>query len=538
MKEQLKNLIENTLKNMGITFSDGILIEVPKDNSHGDYATNVAMQLSKLLHKNPRDIAKDLVLNLENSKSDFITNIEIAGPGFINFYVTNDYLFENINTVIEKQDTYGMSNVGNQKKINLEYVSANPTGILHLGHARGASYGDSLARILKFTNFDVTREYYINDAGNQIRNLQNSIQARYEGLCDRDENMPEDGYYGKEIIMIADSIVKEHGKSITDPNFFRQKGLDYLLDKIKKDLKEFRVEFDVWSSEQAIYDSGAVEETFQKLVEKGYTYEQDGAIYLKTTTFGDEKDRVLIKKDKTNTYLLPDIAYHTNKYSRGFAELIDVLGADHHGYIPRLKASIQMMGEDPDKLDVQILQMVRLVRGKEEIKMSKRTGNAVTIEELVEEVGLDATRYFFSSRSLDTQLDFDLELATKKSNENPVYYIEYAHARIYSILNSYDGKIEPCNEYHTLTGEYVKALLSKIYEFTDTVKSSALKRSPHIIANYAYDLAGLFHTFYAHEKVLSDDQISTQERINLIYATAITIKNALNLIGVAALEKM
>lgn len=538
MKEKLESLVLKTLSEMNIDDVSNVLIEVPKDTSHGDYATNIALKLAKSLSKNPFDIATSIADNIMSNNYDYIKDVMAVKPGFINFFVKDDYLFDNINTVIEKKDTYGMSDVGHGKKINIEYVSANPTGILHLGHARGASYGDSLSRILKFANFDVTREYYINDAGNQIKNLQKSIQARYEGLCGREENMPEDGYYGKEIIKIAEEIKENNGMDITSENFFRQKGLDYLLGKIKKDLKDFRVEFDVWSSEQSIYDSGEVENTFNKLVKDGYTYEKDDAIYLKTTLFGDEKDRVLIKKDKTNTYLLPDIAYHTNKYSRGYDELIDVLGADHHGYIPRLKASIQMMGNDPDKLDVEILQMVRLVRGKVEIKMSKRTGNAVTIEELVREVGLDATRYFFSSRSLDTQLDFDLDLATKQSNENPVYYIEYAHARIHSILREYDGKVEPISKYTTINSEYAKGLLSKIYEFTDTVKSSALKRSPHIIANYAYDLAGLFHAFYAHEKVLSEDIISTKERINLIYATAITIKNALNLIGVAALEQM
>lgn len=536
MKEKLKELIGTVLEKNQIDFDlNEIVVEVPKDNSHGDYATNVAMQLARTLKKNPREIATLLLTDLHN---DDIEKVEIAGPGFINFYIKNDYLYENINTVLEKKENYGSSNVGNRKKVNIEYVSANPTGILHLGHARGASYGDSLSRIMSFANYDVTREYYINDAGNQIVNLQNSIQARYEGICGREEKMPEDGYYGKEIIDIAREMKEELGENITDINVFRKKGLDYLLGKIKEHLKNFRVEFDVWTSEQSIYDSGELEETYHKLVDAGYTYEKDGAVFLKTTLYGDEKDRVLIKKDKTNTYLLPDIAYHKNKYDRGFDELINVFGADHHGYVPRLKASIAMLGNDPDKLDVEILQMVRLVRGKEEIKMSKRTGNAVTIADLVEEVGLDATRYFFSSRSLDTQLDFDMELATKQSNENPVYYIEYAYARISSILKEYPHEVEPLNRYVTLTSEYTKNLLAKIYEFTDTVKLSAEKRSPHIIANYAYDLAGLFHTFYAHEKVLTDDETSTKERINLIAATAITIQNALRLIGVATREKM
>ena len=536
MKEKLKDLIVKTLNADHIDMDKKeVVIEIPKDSSHGDYATNVAMQLARTLKKSPKEIATNLITKIN---ADYIEKVEIAGPGFINFYIKNDYLYENINTILEMKDAYGSSNVGNGLKVNIEYVSANPTGILHLGHARGASYGDSLSRILSFTNFDVTREYYINDAGNQIVNLQNSIKARYEGICGRNEDMPEDGYYGKEIIDIAYEVKNEYGNDVVDIQIFRKKGLDYLLRKIKEHLKNFRVEFDVWKSEQSIYDSGMLEKTYKLLGDSGYTYEEDGAVFLKTSDFGDEKDRVLIKKDKTNTYLLPDIAYHKDKYDRGFEELIDVFGADHHGYIPRLKASIAMLGNDPDKLDVQILQMVRLVRGKEEVKMSKRTGNAVTIEELMEEVGIDATRYFFSSRSLDTQLDFDLELATKTSNENPVYYIEYAYARICSILEGYKDEVVALSSYQTLTSEYVKNLLSKLYEFTDVVKLSAIKRSPHIIANYAYDLAGLFHTFYAHEKVLNDDVVSTKERINLISATAITIKNALNLIGVVAKEKM
>lgn len=536
MKEQLKELIYQALTSENITFDkENIVIEIPKDNTHGDYASNVAMQLTRILKKNPREIASELITKLD---ADYIEKVEIAGPGFINFYVADDYLYENINTIIQLQDEYGKSNIGNGKKINIEYVSANPTGILHLGHARGASYGDSLSRILTFAGFDVTREYYINDAGNQINNLTKSIMARYERICGREENMPEDGYHGKEIIHVAEAIKNELGTDVHDEQVFRQKGLEFLLNRIKKDLDEFRVGFDVWTSEQSIYDSGAVSDALNQLIDRGYTYEEDGAVFLKTTLFGDEKDRVLVKTDKTNTYLLPDIAYHNNKYSRGFDELIDVLGADHHGYIPRLKASIQMMGNDPEKLDAEILQMVRLVRGKEEIKMSKRTGNAVTIKELIDEVGVDATRYFFSSRSLDSQLDFDLELATKKSNENPVYYIDYAYARICSILDSKMDLINDPIKFTTLSSEYAKNLLSKLYEFTDVVKVAATKRSPHIITNYAYDLAGLFHTFYAHEKVLTEDETSTKERLYFIYAVAITIKNALALIGVEAIEKM
>lgn len=536
MKDLLKNLIKGILEEKDIDFDiNNIVIEVPKDNSNGDYSTNIAMQLSRVLKKNPRDIANDLVDSLKNENID---HIEIAGPGFINFYLKKNYIYNNINDVISKKDNYGKLTVGNNQKINIEFVSANPTGTLHLGHARGAAYGDSLSRILSFAGFDVTREYYINDAGNQINNLALSIEGRYNGVCGRVDTIPEDGYHGKEIIELAKVLKDKYGDNITDKEIFRQSGLDYLLDGIKKDLDNFRVSFDVWTSEKWLYDNGKVEDALNKLKESGNTYNEDGATWLKTTLYGDEKDRVLVKKDGSNTYFLPDIAYHMYKYSRGYDKLINVFGADHHGYIPRLKAAIKLMGEDPDKLSVQILQMVRLVKGKEEIKMSKRTGNAVTINDLVNEVGLNATRYFFSARSLESPLDFDMELATKQSNDNPVYYVCYAYARICSILKEYNKEIKGVDEYNCLNSDYAINLATKIYEFKDVVLNSAKKYAPHIIVNYVYELASLFHTFYAHEKVLTDNEIETMEKINLISATAITIKNALNLIGVVPEEKM
>lgn len=535
MRERLQKNICDALKLKQIekNVSD-IIIEIPKDSKNGDYSSNIAMQLTKELHINPREIATYLQENIQDKQ---IEKIEIAGPGFLNFFVKKEYLFDNINTILKQRENYGRSLIGNNQKLNIEFVSANPTGILHLGHARGASYGDSLSRILSFAGFDVTREYYINDAGNQIHNLELSILGRYEEICGRMSTLPENGYHGKEIIDIARKLKEEYGENGIDNEIVKQKGLDYLLGKIKQDLKDFRVSFDLWSSEKEIYQRGLVELTKHQLIENGYTYEQDGALWLKTTLFGDEKDRVIVKADGSNTYLLPDIAYHIDKYDRGYDKLIDVFGADHHGYIARLKGSIAMLDKDPEKLDIEILQMVRLVRGKEEIKMSKRTGNAVTISELVEEVGLNATRYFFANRSIDTQMDFDLELATKQSNDNPVYYIEYAHARICSIL---EGTPKPnhIEKYKTLTSPYVIELLQKMYEFQNMVEVAARKRAPHMIANYVYDLATLFHTFYAHEKVLTDDQKHTNERICFIEAVAIVMKNALALIGIEARNKM
>lgn len=536
MKDKLKQLIIDALLKSDVNKDlNEIVIETPKDTSLGDYSSNIAMQIAKELKISPREMATKIIDNISN---DDVVKMEIAGPGFINFFVKKDYLFENINTVMTKENDYGKSDIGKNIKINVEYVSANPTGTLHLGHARGASYGDNLTKILKYAGYEVTREFYINDAGNQIANLAKSIECRYNGFCGRDENMPDEGYHGKEIIKIAEDIVKEHGQEISNTEIFRQKGLDYLLDQIKLDLKNFRVEFDLWSSEQALYDSGAVNKALELLKNSKYTYEQDGALWLQTTAFGDEKDRVIVKSDQSNTYLLPDVAYHLEKYNRGYDQLVDVLGADHHGYVPRLKAAIKIMGQDPDKLTVEILQMVRLVRGGEEVKMSKRTGNAVTINELVEDVGLDATRYFFAMRSLDTQMDFDLDLATKKTSDNPVYYVQYAYARIHTIISDYGKELKPMTKYTTINSDYANNLLAKMYEFKDIVELSATKKAPHIITNYVYDLAGLFHAYYAHEKILTDNETATMERINLINAVAITIKNALNLIGVEAVEKM
>ncbi|MBR6689913.1 MAG: arginine--tRNA ligase [Bacilli bacterium] len=534
MKTILKKEIKEALNKIGIDTDVEIIIDIPKDKNNGDYSSNIAMQLTRVLKTNPRDIADKIINNIDNEN---IIKVEIAGPGFLNFFVKKDYLLNNINTVLEKKESYGKCNYGNKEKVNIEYVSANPTGFLHIGHARGASYGDSLARIMNFAGFDVTREYYINDAGNQINNLEKSIKVRYENLCGIESELPENGYHGKDIIEVAKSIYDEY-KEEAPNSIFRKKGVDFLLRQIKKDLSDFDIDFDVWYSETSLYEDKSVENVLNNLIKNGYTYESEDAIWLKTTMFGDEKDRVLVKSDKNNTYLLPDIAYHINKYSRGYDNLIDVLGADHHGYIARLKASIKMMGYDPDKLDVKILQMVRLLKDGEEIKLSKRTGKTITLNELLSEVGKDAARYFFSMRSLDSQMDFDMTLATKKSNENPVYYIQYAHARICSIIREYNKEVKQLEKYETIESEYALDLLNKVYEFGNIVEISARRREPHLIANYVYELATAFHSYYAHEKVLTDDIKYTNERINLIAAVAITIKNACYLLGVDAPEKM
>lgn len=536
IKKDLKNIINESLSKMNI---DGVsfIVEVPKNKENGDYSTNVAMELTKVLRKNPREIAEEIVANID--KGNIIDRIVIAGAGFINFYINNSYLLKGIDEIIKLDKDFGKSNIGNKKKINIEYVSANPTGILHVGTARGASYGDNLSRIMSFAGYDVTREYYINDGGNQIHNLGLSIKARYDNICGKELNMPEDGYHGEEIIEIAQGIYDEFGDSKLDAeiSYFTNLGVSKLLQRIKDDLKNFRVEFDVWSSEMAIRNSGKIEECLASLEKNGNIYEAEGAKWLRTTKYGDDKDRVVVKHDGSYTYLVPDIAYHLDKIHRGFDNLIDVFGADHHGYVSRLKASIDALGYDSKILDVKLLQMVKLIRDGEEVKMSKRTGQTITINELVEEVGLNASRYFFAAKSLDTQMNFDITLATKKSTENPVYYIEYAYARICSILNNVKEKIE-VNNYETIESEYALNLIKKAYEFKDVVEMSAEKQIPHILTNYVYELATLFHTYYSHEKIISDDIKYTSERINLINAVKITIGNALNLIGIVAREKM
>lgn len=534
-KEKLKEIIDSALLKEDIK-DVSYIIEIPNDKKNGDFSSNVAMELTRVLRKNPREIANNIVTNID--KNNIIDKVEVAGPGFINFYLNKSYLLSGINEIIKQGSAYGRSNIGNNAKINIEYVSANPTGILHVGTARGASYGDNLSRIMSFAGYDVTREYYVNDGGNQINNLGMSIKARYEEVCGMPLNMPEDGYHGNEIIEIAKEIYDEYKDTKLEENleFFTELGVKKLLNRIEKDLKDFRVEFDVWTSEKVIRASGKIEECLEKLEKEGNIYKQDEATWLRTTKYGDDKDRVIIKNDNTYTYLVPDIAYHLDKIDRGYDELIDVLGADHHGYISRLKASIEALGYDKDKLDVKLLQMVKLIRDNEEIKMSKRTGKTITITELIEEVGIDAARYFFANKSLDTQMNFDITLATKKSNENPVYYVNYAHARICSILKEH--KVEEIETYETIDSKYALELLNKVYEFKTIVEQAAQKKMPHLITNYVYDLATLFHSYYSHEKIVSDDIKYTNERLNLIKTVKITINNALNLIGVKALEKM
>ena len=454
--------------------------------------------------------------------------------------MTIGYITNNICKIYGIIQLIFKNNIGKNKKINIEFVSANPTGILHIGHGRGATYGDNLARIMNFSGYDVTKEYYVNDAGNQMNNLGISIKERYKELCGLECNLPENGYHGKEIIDLAKKIYEEYGnqKLESDIEFFKQQGLETLLSQIKKDLDRYRVNFNIFTSEQSIYDKCLVEDVLSKLRNSNQCYVKDDDLWLKTTQYGDEKDRVLIKSDGNYTYLTPDIAYHIDKINRGYDELIDVLGSDHHGYINRLKAALTMLGKDSNILDIKILQMVRLIKDGEELKLSKRTGKTITLMELVDEIGVNATRYFFSSHSLDTSMDLNIDLALKQSNENPVYYIEYANARICSILKKYHKKPIPLEQYVNLNSKETYTILNKLIEFEDIVISSAKKESPHIIANYIYDLATLFHSYYAKDKIITEDEKSTEEKINLLLAIQIVIQNALDLLGIIPREEM
>lgn len=521
--------------------AEDIVIEIPKDQSHGDYACNIAMKSAKALRQNPRVIAEQLVAALNCPQ---IADCEIAGPGFINFTMNKDTMRNVIDVVLAAGDEYGKNDSGRHRKVNVEYVSANPTGDLHLGHARGAAWGDSVTRIMKASGYDVCPEYYVNDAGNQIHTLALSLMARYLQEFGIEKELPEDGYYGKDVIAIAKAIKAQYGDAYVHQGetkaytFFREQGIKLELDKLRRDLDLFRVHFDVWSSELALHESGKVEAVLQKLSDLGHTYEHDGALWFRSSAFGDDKDRVLRKSDGSYTYLVPDIAYHITKFERGFDLLVNLWGADHHGYIPRMKAAIKALGQNPNQLEVDIIQMVRLVDNGEEVKMSKRTGNAVTLRELCEEVGVDAVRYFFVQRALDTHLDFDLTLARKQSNDNPVYYAQYAHARICSILRQVP-EVKPCLAYDLLEDAKELQLLKYINEFPGVVGDAAKLRAPNKLCNYIQKLAAYFHSFYNACKVIDPDhEALSAQRLALLKATKITLKNALALIGVEAIEKM
>ncbi|MCC3374982.1 arginine--tRNA ligase [Cohnella sp. REN36] len=549
--ETLKGAIADAIVQAGIVAREDvppIVLEVPRDKAHGDLATNAAMQLTRIAKKNPREIATAIIENLDKAGAS-VESAEIAGPGFINFRMDKRYLHPVIASARAQGARYGSTDAGQGRKVQVEFVSANPTGSLHLGHARGAAVGDALCNVLAFAGYDVTREYYINDAGNQVANLAKSIEARYRQALGQEADMPEDGYYGEDIVGFAKELAEREGARLLElpeeerVRYFRDFGLERELDKIKRDLGRFGVQFDSWYSETSLYQTGKVERSLAALRETGHVYEQDGAVWLSTTPFGDDKDRVLVKNDGSYTYLTPDIAYHMDKYGRGYDQMINIWGADHHGYIPRMKAAMAALGNDPDKLTVLIAQMVSLFQNGEKVKMSKRTGKAVTMEDLMDEVGVDAIRYFFTMRSMDSHLDFDMDLAVSTSNENPVFYVQYAHARICSIFRQAEEQgvaLLPADEakLELLTTEHEYDLLRKMGELPAAVADAAATYAPHQIIRYVYELASLFHSYYRAERVITEDAEQSQARLQLLEALRHTLANGLRLVGVSAPDRM
>lgn len=521
-----------------------VVLEVPPQKEFGDFATNFAMQAARSLKCNPRMVAQAVVDNLACA---YIDKTEIAGPGFINFYLKQDWVYSLLGNILAQGDSYGDLKQENPEKIQLEYVSANPTGPLHVGHGRGAAVGSSLANLMKAAGYDVTREYYINDAGNQIENLAASVNARYLALMGVECEFPENGYHGVDIIDTAKRIVKIYGDKFMQMeeedrlHEFKTLALKEKLAALKEDLQAFNVDFDVWFSEKTLHDEGRIKAACDFLLERGHMYEKDGALWLKSTEYGDDKDRVVIRDNGIPTYLAADIAYHRDKFERGFDHVINLWGADHHGYIARMKAAVGSLGYKPEQLEVLILQMVSLYRNGELVKMSKRTGQSVTLNELIEEVGTDAARFFFIMRSIDSQLDFDLTLATEKSSDNPVYYVQYAHARICSILRQIADEniaIDKKASLASLTAEVEINLIKKLGEYPELIAAAAKERAPHRVAHYVYELASLFHSFYNQCRILGVEPEVQQARLLLVIAVSHVLKHALNILGISAPERM
>lgn len=545
IEHELVNGLKTALRQLAdATIEDSlVMVEIPKDTSNGDYSSNLAMRLSKVLKKNPFEIATSLQSVIEK-ECPSVSKVEVARPGFLNFFIKPERHADIINQILDQEDNYGSNIVGQNEKVLVEYISANPTGILHLGHARGAAWGDSLTRILKKSGYDVLREYYINDAGAQIYNLCLSLYARYMELYNREEKMPEDGYFGQDVVDIAKKIQEQVGDKYLHLSKedalldIESIGVQLELERIIEDLNYYRVGMDSWISEKKLVADNRIEQVVNRMNQMGLLYESEGALWFKSTDYGDDKDRVLRKSDGLYTYLTPDIANHVHKIERGYHKLINLWGADHHGYIARMKAALEALGYGKEVLEVDIIQMVRMVENNQEVKMSKRTGNAITIRELIDDIGVDAARYFFVSRALDTHFDFDLGLARSKSNDNPVFYAQYAHARICSIFKK-GTEYQPTESFRLLTSEKEIELLKHLSQFTDVVSEAAESRQVNKICNYVNKLAQLFHSFYAVSQVINlEEPTLSNERLGLSLATKITLKNALELIGVNAPESM
>lgn len=521
------------------------VIERPNDPSHGDFATNLAMQLARPARKNPRMIAEALTSHMTLQAP--VQEVTIAGPGFINFILTENWLTPVLSAVQHEDKAYGASDAGQGERVQVEFVSANPTGLLHMGNARGGALGDALAAVLNKAGYRCEKEYYINDTGNQVRNLGYSVEARYfQELGVPGYEVPEDGYKGEDIRVTARRLIEQNGEAFKDmPRDERlEKMTEFALQEkvggIRQGLERFGVTYDRWFSERTLHDTGQVKAVVDDLRERGFIYEKDGALWLESTRFGEEKDEVLVRSNGTPTYFAADIAYHKNKFDRGFNRVINIWGADHHGHVARLKNAMTALGYPGDNLTVILMQLVRLYRDGELVKMSKRSGQYVTLEELIDEVGKDAARFFFVMRSPDSPMDFDLDLAKSESSENPVYYVQYAHARICSILSVAGAEVPQADKTDlSLLGDPAeKALITKIALWPEEVAMAARELSPYRLAYYAKELANSFHSFYNSCKVLTDDEGLRDARLVLVDAARITLRNVLELLGVSAPERM
>ena len=524
------------------------VLEEPRERQHGDLATNLAMVLAKQAKRSPREIAATLINHLDTTGT-WIESSEIAGAGFINFRLNPSWLTNVIDTVIKAGELYGQVDIGKGQKIQVEFVSANPTGLLHMGNARGAALGDSLASLLSTAGYEVSREFYINDTGNQIHNFGLSLEARYLQQLGQEAPFPEGGYHGEDLIETVKGLIAKVGdkylsvESGLRREFLVRYALDEKMRDIRETLQDFGVEYDVWFNEQSLHDSGAVRSTMEELEKKGYIYEKEGALWLKSTLLGDEKDEVVVRSNGTPTYFAADIAYHRNKFERGFNRVINIWGADHHGHVARLKGAMSALGYDADNLQIILMQLVRLIQNGEVVKMSKRSGQYITLRELMDEVGKDAARFFFNLRDPDSTVDFDMDLAKAQSSDNPVYYVQYAHARMCSILRQAeelgDAGISPLAEdLKRLDSSEERDLLKKMADLPSEIIVAARLMEPHRLARYVLDLAGLFHTFYNSQRVLVDDDGLRRARLSLVTAVKQIISNVLGILGVSAPEKM
>ena len=522
-----------------------IHLESPSREEQGDLATNVALQICGQVKLSPRKVAECIANHIEalSSSASLLHRAEVAGPGFINFFLKPEAFYPVLNQIEKEKTNYGRSNLGQGKRVLIEFVSANPTGPLTVAHGRHAAVGDVLANLLSIVGYEVSREYYYNDAGRQIALLGKSIEARYRQLLGEEAVLPEEGYQGDYITGIAQEMLNEHGRNIKDSGFFRRLSEEKIFEGIKRDLTAFGVKFNNWVKEGSLYENGEVQEAIDELKGKGTLYEKEGALWFRSSSFGDEKDRVIKKSDGQFTYLAPDIAYHRNKYKRGFYQLINILGPDHHGYIGRLRAAVEALGYEKESLKIIILQLVSLYRGKEKLRMSTRAGDFVTLCQVIDEVGKDAARFFFLMRGTNSHLNFDLELAKKESPENPVYYVQYAHARICSILKfaverGAEMNLAEKTDLYLLKEEEELRIIKKLAQFPEVVETCACSLEPQGLTVYLRDLAGSFHNFYNRFRVIGEEEGLSSARLMLVKGVKTTLQNGLRLLGISAPEKM